>query len=101
MRPVESGRIILKRVKSKLIDLTTARNSKAKAIWENVSLLNFHRSLDHRSFYFKKNDKLLINSHRFIRDIEENAKSILTRHLGAKDAVFPKRKPEPIPFTQE
>ncbi|CAD8206788.1 unnamed protein product [Paramecium pentaurelia] len=98
-KPVESAKILIKRVKQKLNELVSARNTKAKQVWETVSTINFHRSLDHRSFYFKKNDKLVINGQRFVREIEEYAKNVLIKYLGTKDHVFIKRKADNIQFT--
>ncbi|CAD8117863.1 unnamed protein product [Paramecium sonneborni] len=98
-KPIESAKILIKRVKSKLNELVQARNTKAKQIWETVSIMNFHKSLDHRSFYFKKNDKLVINGQRFVREIEEYAKNVLIKFLGTKDHVFVKRKTDTIQFT--
>ncbi|CAK93289.1 unnamed protein product (macronuclear) [Paramecium tetraurelia] len=100
-KPTESAKILIKRVKQKLNELIQARNNKAKQVWENVSLNNFHRSLDHRSFYFKKNDKLVINGQRFAREIEEYAKNVLIKHLGSKEHVFIKRKQDQIQYTFE
>jgi paired amphipathic helix protein Sin3a len=71
------------------------RNSRAKPIWEQISLINFHRSLDHRSFYFKKNDKIFLNTGRFLKEPEERLK-VIEQHFGIMraDEVAPKKKPE-------
>lgn len=35
------------------------KNTTAKKNWTEIAEKNFHRSLDHRSFYYKKNDRRL------------------------------------------
>jgi len=40
-------------------------------------MTNFHRSLDHRSFYFKRNDKMFTVPSRFIKEPEERLKVIM------------------------
>jgi histone deacetylase complex regulatory component SIN3 len=55
--PKKCKTTVLERVKSKLNELLDARNNQAKKNWFEVAEKNFHRSLDHRSFYFKKHEK--------------------------------------------
>ena len=38
------------------------KNEKCIQAWVEISEKNFHRSLDHRTFTFKKNDKKQFNS---------------------------------------
>ena len=43
-------------------------NDKFKKNWHEVSEKNFHRSLDHRSFYFKKHDRKFTAANRFEKE---------------------------------
>ena len=49
--------IFYQRIKQKINDLNEIKNNLAKKNWNEASKKNFHRSLDHRSFYFKKSEK--------------------------------------------
>jgi len=40
-----------------LNDMIAIKNNQAKKVWSEIAEKNFHRSLDHRSFYFKKQEK--------------------------------------------
>lgn len=46
------------------------KNVSAKKNWSDTAEKNFHKSLDHRSFYFKKQEKKLTAQNRFISDAE-------------------------------
>ena len=46
------------------------KNNQAKKVWSEIAEKNFHRSLDHRSFYFKKQEKKQIAVNRFIAEAE-------------------------------
>ena len=45
--------------------------------WEYIAENHFHRSLDHRSFYFKKHDRRFIASSRFEKEPEFRYKVLL------------------------
>ena len=59
--PKSNGKVILERLRNKLTDLKEARDTTQKKVWTESVEKNFHRSLDHRSFYFKKDEKKLTN----------------------------------------
>jgi len=46
------------------------KHSSAKKNWSETAEKNFHKSLDHRSFYFKKQEKKLTAQNRFISEAE-------------------------------
>ncbi len=46
------------------------KHSAAKKNWSETAEKNFHKSLDHRSFYFKKQEKKLTAQNRFINEAE-------------------------------
>lgn len=46
------------------------KHSSAKKNWSEAAEKNFHKSLDHRSFYFKKQEKKLTAQNRFISEAE-------------------------------
>ena len=68
-----------KTLKSKLQELVSARNQIAEKQWTEVARDNFHRSLDHRSFYFRKHDKKFTNDKRFEKEPEFRINNLLGR----------------------
>ena len=46
-------------VQKKLDELIETKIKSAKNNWHEIAVKNFHKSLDHRSFYFKKYEKKL------------------------------------------
>ena len=69
--PVSCSDIIRERVEQKYGEILESRNKKATFNWEQVQLNNFHRSLDHRSFYFKKNEKQHHCPSKFLKEPDE------------------------------
>lgn len=59
--PKGNGKIVLERLKAKLIDLREAKETCENKIWREGQQKNFHRSLDHRSFYYKQFEKKFTN----------------------------------------
>lgn len=49
--------ILIEKIDNKLNDMIQIKNNQAKKTWSEIAEKNFHRSLDHRSFYFKKQEK--------------------------------------------
>lgn len=45
-------------------------------MWHIIAECNFHRSLDHRSFYFKKHDRKFITAGRFEKEPEFRYKNM-------------------------
>jgi len=44
-------------------EIREIKNNQAKKKWEDVAAQNFHRSLDHRSYFFKQSEKK-VTSHK-------------------------------------
>lgn len=61
--------IVKPRVEEKLKTLERSRQ-KATKQWEDISVKNFHKSLDHRSFYFRKNEKKYNCTGRWDKELE-------------------------------
>ena len=61
----------------KLVEMTQIKHSSAKKNWSEAAEKNFHKSLDHRSFYFKKQEKKLTAQNRFINEAEFRYKVVM------------------------
>jgi paired amphipathic helix protein Sin3a len=60
--------VILKRLKEKDLEWRRARTERNRT-WRDVMANNFHRSLDHRSFYFRQQDKRAIAAKTLIQEM--------------------------------
>jgi paired amphipathic helix protein Sin3a len=64
-KPVTTIPVVIKRLTQKIdIWVTVAKPDDSKA-WDEIVEKNFGKSLDHRSFYFKQNEKRLTNTKSF------------------------------------
>lgn len=83
--PIKSLPVVISRIKLKIE--TWKKNSKfdSERIWKETVDKNFYKSLDHRSFYFKQNEKKMTNSKAFL--IEAKA-----RYLSKSDSKNMMRK---------
>ncbi|EGR27481.1 ubiquitin carboxyl-terminal hydrolase family protein, putative [Ichthyophthirius multifiliis] len=70
MNPKKTAPLILIRLKEKLQELMNVRQNQAKKQWHEIQEKNYHRSLDHRSFIFKRHDRKLIQIQRFEKESE-------------------------------
>jgi len=52
------------RVKQKLDSFIETKNTNNKTVWHETAEKNFHKSLDHRSFYFNKGEKKMSTQSR-------------------------------------
>eukprot|EP00005_Dracoamoeba_jomungandri_P004864 CAMPEP_0174252262 /NCGR_PEP_ID=MMETSP0439-20130205/1801_1 /TAXON_ID=0 /ORGANISM="Stereomyxa ramosa, Strain Chinc5" /LENGTH=1190 /DNA_ID=CAMNT_0015332775 /DNA_START=101 /DNA_END=3673 /DNA_ORIENTATION=+ len=68
--PVVAVPVILKRLKQKDLEWRNARREWNK-IWREVNEKNYHRSLDHRSFSFKQNDKKNLSAKTLLAEIKQ------------------------------
>lgn len=68
----QAGRAAVVRAKmqAKLQDMLAIKTGPAKRQWCEIAEKNFHRSLDHRSFYFKKQEKKILSVSRFLVEAE-------------------------------
>lgn len=48
----------------------------ADKVWKKIFEQNFHKSLDHRSFYFKQQDKKNLSSKEMVKEIKEAADKV-------------------------
>eukprot|EP01017_Pseudomicrothorax_dubius_P037298 TRINITY_DN5455_c0_g1_i1.p1 TRINITY_DN5455_c0_g1~~TRINITY_DN5455_c0_g1_i1.p1 ORF type:complete len:884 (+),score=251.19 TRINITY_DN5455_c0_g1_i1:221-2872(+) len=74
--PAETARMIIERVKQKLEELRRLKNESGKKNWNETCEKNFHRSLDHRSFYFKQHDKKITNQKNYIQEAKQRFEQI-------------------------
>ncbi|KAL2633451.1 hypothetical protein R1flu_004930 [Riccia fluitans] len=62
--------VVLSRLKQKHEDWLRCRTDMNK-VWAEVYAKNYHKSLDHRSFYFKQQDKKSLSTKALITEIKE------------------------------
>ena len=69
--PIKSLPVVISRIKLKIE--TWKKNSKfeSERIWKETMDKNFFKSLDHRSFYFKQNEKKMTNSKAFLLEAKQ------------------------------
>lgn len=68
--PAATVPIVLKRLRQKEGEWRNARG-KAKGGWKELLQKNFHRSLDHRSFHFRKEDRRSTNTRALLEEIKD------------------------------
>lgn len=78
--PKKTVGVAIERVKAKLTELEEAKGNLAKKQWHEISEKNFHRSLDHRSFIFKRHDRKFTQAPRFEKEPEFRSKLITKHH---------------------
>jgi paired amphipathic helix protein Sin3a len=66
--------VILKRLKTKDTEWKIARAERNKT-WRRVMADNFHRSLDHRSFYFRQHDKRAIAAKALLQEMQSRVEA--------------------------
>lgn len=62
--------VILQRLRQKQEEWSKCREEMNK-VWAEVYSKNYHKSLDHRSFYFKQQDKKFLSARNMLADIKE------------------------------
>jgi len=68
--PFRAVPVIMKRMKQKHTEWDGVR-SQLRLSWRKVVESNFHRSLDHRSFYFKQEDKKRLTPRIIVAELKE------------------------------
>jgi len=61
--------VVLKRLKQKDLEWRKARQDLNKT-WKEVLEKNYHKSLDHRSFYFRQQDKKHVLNRSLVQEIK-------------------------------
>lgn len=79
--------IILKRLKEKDAEWKKVKTQLNKN-WKEVLERNYHKSLDHRSFYFKQADKKAVSSKHMLADIRSRADTEREAGSGAPHLVM-------------
>ncbi|KAJ4884289.1 Paired amphipathic helix protein Sin3-like 4 [Raphanus sativus] len=75
--------VILTRLKQKQEEWARCRSEFSK-VWADVYTKNYHRSLDHRSFYFKQQDSKNLSTKALLAEIKE----ISDKKRGEDDALL-------------
>ena len=68
-KPLKTVETILPKLKQKL-EMHLKQNQDNSKHWVDICTKNYSKSLDHRSFYFKQNEKRHIHSKFFLQDIK-------------------------------
>ena len=62
--------VVLRRLRQKEREWIAAREE-AKIGWKEIAQKNFHRSLDHRSYYFRREDKRVTSNRALLQEIKD------------------------------
>lgn len=85
--PIKSLPVVISRIKSKVETWKKTSKFDSERVWKEILDKNFFKSLDHRSFYFKQNEKKMTNPKAFLAEAKarhtnkEEAKSLLRKYL--------------------
>lgn len=66
--PLRSLPVIIQRLNSKLEAWLANSKQEKERVWKETAEKNFSKSLDHRSFYFKQNEKRFANNKSFLSE---------------------------------
>ncbi|XP_074368070.1 paired amphipathic helix protein Sin3-like 4 isoform X1 [Apium graveolens] len=87
--------VILHRLKQKQEEWAECRSDYSK-VWAEIYVKNYHRSLDHRSFYFKQEESKRLSSKALLAEIKEISKKqqdeddvLLSIATGSRRPVIP------------
>lgn len=86
--PAVAVNIILMRLKQKDVEWRKTRNE-MKSTWRKVNEANYQRSLDHRSFYFKQEDKKRRSAKALVTELKEVQHAV----FGSSGVQPPKASP--------
>lgn len=75
---------VLKRLSQKLEEWQKLQQE-MEPIWAKVYEKNYSRSLDHRSFYFKQEDKRSLSQKELLREVHEHARMRRSATLGSSE----------------
>lgn len=84
-RPLNAINLILERLKPRRKGMIQHQIEQNKH-WKEICEKNFYKSLDHRFFYFKQNEKKNTNSKAFLAEIKKRYEErlLLTTSLNVK-----------------
>mmetsp|Transcript_3267 Transcript_3267/g.13082 ORF Transcript_3267/g.13082 Transcript_3267/m.13082 type:complete len:868 (-) Transcript_3267:1491-4094(-) len=85
--------VVLNRLKQKDIEWRRARQELARQ-WKSLMEANFHKSLDHRSFYFRTQDKRAISIRSLTQDVIDAHEQRLSGSTQGKDKATEGADPE-------
>jgi len=77
--PVVSVPVVLCRLQQKLEEWMGVLKTMNKH-WQTVADMNYHKSLDHRSFYFKQQDKKSLAPKTLLQELKDEAEAARTNH---------------------
>ncbi|OMJ92886.1 hypothetical protein SteCoe_4218 [Stentor coeruleus] len=85
--PIKSLPVVISRIRSKVETWRKTSKFDSERVWKEIAEKNFYKSLDHRSFYFKQNEKRMTNPKAFLTEAKarhtykEEAKNTLRKFL--------------------
>ncbi|OMJ72232.1 hypothetical protein SteCoe_29371 [Stentor coeruleus] len=85
--PIKSLPVVISRVKSKIETWKKTSRFDSERVWKEIFEKNFYKSLDHRSFYFKQNEKRMTNPKAFLTEAKaryinkEEYKNLLRKYF--------------------
>jgi paired amphipathic helix protein Sin3a len=85
--PLKALPVVISRLKAKIDSWKKTSKFDSERVWKETIERNFYKSLDHRSFYFKQNEKKMTNPKSFLSDAKsrymsrEDSKSMLRKYL--------------------
>lgn len=85
--PIRALPVVISRIRTKIETWRKSSKFESERIWKETVERNFYKSLDHRSFYFKQNEKKMTNSKSFLSDAKarylsrEESKGMLRKYL--------------------
>jgi len=74
--PISVAKVLADRISTKLREIQETKYNSARKKWHDTAQENFHRSLDHRSFYFKQYEKKLTYHKSFNADALERYRDL-------------------------
>ncbi|GLJ48019.1 hypothetical protein SUGI_1014110 [Cryptomeria japonica] len=87
--------VIQKRLQQKKDELSNCK-AEFNKVWAGVFAKNYHKSLDHRSFYFKQRDKKSLSTKALLQDIKDISER-KSKENGIPIAVAVGNSTSPIP----
>ena len=75
--------VILKRLRQKDLEWRKARQQ-LNSQWKDIVVKNYDKSLDHRSFYYKQQDRHTYSARHLIAEIKNNTGENQTSSTGVK-----------------
>jgi paired amphipathic helix protein Sin3a len=80
--PLATVPVVLQRLKQKLEEWQKLQQE-MQSIWAKVYEKNYSRSLDHRSFYFKQEDKRALSQKELLREVHDRARARRCGSIGS------------------